>query len=163
MLLLSGENECDLNKRNVASNSYDLLEDVMLEEIDAAANLISPVKKPPVGLANVMKKSVEAKEKVRLPNNTSKNSNSIETDVQAGNSFDLIDLGGDSIEDSGGKQTPDGGEDFEKLISKYETILSIDDQQRKLSSTEVAEDSWGSIDTLGHGGRESPNKRKPID
>ena len=103
MLLLSGENECDLNKRNVASNSYDLLEDVMLEEIDAAANLIPPVKKAPASLANVMKKSQDTKEKVRLPANTSKNSNSIEAEGQAGNSFDLIDLGGDSIEDSGGK------------------------------------------------------------
>ena len=75
------------------------------------------------------------KEKIRLPNNASKNSESIEAVDQAGNSFDLIDLGGDSIEDSGGKATPDGGEDFEKLISKYETILSIDDQHRKQNST----------------------------
>jgi len=135
MLLLSGENE-HIGKGTVASNSYDLLEDVMLEEIDAAANLISPVKKTPIGLANAIKKSQEgaAKEKIRVPNNSSKNSNSIDPAVnpasvldQAGNSFDLIDLGGDSIEDSGGKATPDGGEDFEKLISKYETILSIDD------------------------------------
>jgi len=76
------------------SNSLDLLEDVMLEEIDAAANLVNNTS---IGKRDSLKKKSALKVSVLDKENSS-----------------LVDIvGGDSIENS---KSPVDEHDFEKLI-----------------------------------------------
>ena len=95
--------------KNNGSNSLDLLEDVMLEEIDAAANLVNNTS---IGKRDSLKKKSALKVSV----------------LDKENSSLIVDIvGGDSIE----KDKNSGEEiDFENLIQKYETILTVEEVKK---------------------------------
>jgi hypothetical protein len=114
--------------KNNGSNSLDLLEDVMLEEIDAAANLVNNTS---IGKRDNLKKKSALKVSVLDRENSS-----LLVDIQ---------LGGESIE----KDKTSGEEiDFENLIQKYETILTVEEAKKdSVKNLKVkAEDSWGDLD-----------------
>jgi hypothetical protein len=128
--------------KNNGSNSLDLLEDVMLEEIDAAANLVNNT-------------SIGKRDSVKKKSSLLKASESV---LDKENSSLIVDIvaGGESIE----KEKPGDEIDFENLIQKYETILTVDETKKEKKAK--AEDSWGDLDGSNQKHRKS-NKKKPID